>query len=89
MNSAQKPALDDARPVELPHRPRLIAVAEFTRDMVTTLSDSFEIVQSDGIAGVEVTDRGLWLIHPIGARFFLGAARPHDGWASKQCGLAE
>lgn len=56
--------------------PKIHAVAEFTEDMVQTLSEHFRAYQAGGVVTIEVTSRGLWLQHPAtGTRQFLGLAR--------------
>lgn len=60
--------------------PKIYAVAEFTADMVETLSEHFTTYQADGVVSIEVTSRGLWLQHPAtGTRQFLGLARLPTG----------
>lgn len=50
--------------------------AEFTIDMVQTLSDYFEAYEVDGVVTVEITNAGLWLPNPhFTSRQFLGLAR--------------
>lgn len=57
----------------------ILAVAEFTADMAQTLHGYFAVYAKDGIVTVEVSNRGLWLVHPqLGSRQFLGLARLPD-----------
>ena len=58
-----------------PHcnKPRHLADATFSIDMVETLMAFFEHYSIEGVVTVEVTDQGLWLRNPIGGRQFLGA----------------
>lgn len=59
------------------HQP--VAVAEFTRDMVDTLSEYFDSYEKDGVVSIEVSMHGLWLPNPVtGGRQFLGLARWPD-----------
>lgn len=60
---------------------KVLAVAEFTKDMSETLDTYFKAYASDGVVTIEVTDRGLWLVNPhFPSRQFLGLARfPKDG----------
>jgi hypothetical protein len=54
----------------------ILAVAEFTADMAATLNKHFAAYADDGIVTLEVSNRGLWLVHPVvGSRQFLGLAR--------------
>ncbi|WP_299821164.1 hypothetical protein [uncultured Jannaschia sp.] len=60
-------------------RPEHIVDAEFTRDMVETLSIWFEHYATGGVVTVEVTTHGLWLRNPYTkARQFLGRADVPD-----------
>lgn len=53
----------------------VVAVAEFSRDMVDTLQLYFETYAVEGVVSVEVSDHGLWLPNPVtGGRQFLGLA---------------
>lgn len=56
----------------------VMAVAEFTHDMVETLQAVFTAYAVEGIVRLEVTTHGIWLVHPEGIRQFLGAARAFD-----------
>lgn len=56
-------------------KPRILAVAEFSRDMVETLLRHFSTYSVEGVVSVEVTDKGLWLRNPDGTRQFLGSVR--------------
>lgn len=54
----------------------VVAVAEFTEDMVETLHAYFRSYAEDGVVKVEVSTHGLWLPNPVcGGRQFLGLAR--------------
>lgn len=54
----------------------VLGTAEFSEDMVETLRTYFIDYAVGGVVGVEVTDRGLWLVNPDGrSRQFLGLAR--------------
>lgn len=60
-------------------QPTILAYAEFTADMVETLSTYFERYEIDGVVVVEVTSHGLWLPNPNAmTRQFLGLARLSD-----------
>lgn len=55
---------------------KVVAVAEFTEDMVETLHEYFRCYAKDGVVQVEVSNHGLWLPNPVcGGRQFLGLAR--------------
>lgn len=54
---------------------KILACAEFTEDMASTLYRHFNSYASDGVVAIEVATNGLWLVHPIGTRQFLGLAR--------------
>lgn len=58
------------------HKPKVLATAQFTKDMVDTLRSYFDDYEVDGIVGIEVTDHGLWWENPDGSRQFLGAVEP-------------
>jgi len=45
-------------------RPKRLATAEFTKDMVKTLEKYFDDYQVDGVVRLDVTDKGLWLPVP-------------------------
>lgn len=56
--------------------PKILATAEFTRDMVNTLQTYFDKYEVDGVVQIEVTDKGLWLPNPLeGGQQFLGSVR--------------
>lgn len=57
-------------------KPKVLATAEFTEDMIETLAKFFDTYEDDGVVSVEVTDHGLWLNNPNGSRQFLGSSRP-------------
>lgn len=58
------------------HRPHVLANAEFTKDMVQTLIDHFDVYVVHDVVTVEVTTHGLWLPNPhVSGRQFLGLAR--------------
>lgn len=57
-------------------KPKLLARAEFSIDMVETLKTYFRDYEIDGVVSVEVTSEGLWLPNPeTGGRQFLGLAK--------------
>lgn len=59
-----------------PRAVEVVAVAEFTADMVETLQAYFSAYAEDGVVRVEVSTHGLWLPNPVfGGRQFLGLAR--------------
>lgn len=50
-------------------------LACFTKDMVDTLRAFFHVYQLDGVVTIQLTEQGLWLVHPqTGSRQFLGQA---------------
>lgn len=52
-----------------------IGEAKFTRDMVETLIEYFDVYAVKGVVTVQVTDAGLWLPNPhFLSRQFLGLA---------------
>lgn len=57
--------------------PRIVAVADFSRDMVDTVAEYFEAYAVAGVVSIEVGDDGtLWLPNPrFGGRQFLGLAK--------------
>jgi hypothetical protein len=56
---------------------KILATADFSTDMATTLVTYFSTYANDGIVSVEVTDCGLWLVNPHNlSRQFLGFAGP-------------
>lgn len=59
--------------------------AEFTKDMIETLSTFFGAYAKDGMVTIEVTNRGLWLPNPFGGRQFLGLARLPQGEGHGRC----
>lgn len=58
------------------HKPKVLATANFTRDMVEALQSYFDDYAVDGVVCIEVTDHGLWWENPDGSRQFLGATEP-------------
>ena len=58
---------------EAQQKPTILAVAKFDVGMIESLL-SLATTLGDGVeAHVEVTDRGLWFAHPVGAKIFLGS----------------
>lgn len=56
--------------------PKKLATAEFTRDMVETLSAFFDDYQVEGVVRINVTDQGLWLRQRDDERHkFLGSVK--------------
>lgn len=62
------------------HETPEIVDVEFTKDMITTLADTFSKYAVDGVVTLQMTPAGLFLYHrPTDVRQFLGAARlPKD-----------
>lgn len=55
---------------------RKLAEAEFSKDMVETMLQYFDVYADDGVLTVEVREGGLWLPNPVtGGRQFLGLAK--------------
>ncbi len=60
-------------------RPKRLATAEFTKEMVKTLEKYFDDYQVDGVVRLDVTDKGLWLPVPgQERRKFLGSVSVFD-----------
>ena len=55
-------------------KPKVLASAKFTKDMVESLETYFDQYAVDGVIGIEVTDQGLWWENPNGSRQFLGSS---------------
>ncbi len=55
--------------------PKVLAVAEFSRDMAESLVKFFDQYDRQGVVEIEVTDHGLWWKNPNGTKQFLGSVR--------------
>lgn len=63
-----------------PRKPRIVAKAEFTRDMVESMLKHFDEYASGGILTIEIVDsKGLFFSLGQDTRCFLGLARFQDG----------
>lgn len=56
-------------------KPKVGAIAEFSRDMAESLVKFFDQYEQEGIVEIEVTDHGLWWKNPNGTKQFLGSVR--------------
>lgn len=55
-------------------KPKIIAEAKLTKDMVDTLNQYFDDLAEEGIVTLKVTEEhGVWLQNADGRKLFLGA----------------